>query len=345
MKISPDEDSDGAMEQVNLGFETLGIQEGAVQETKNMTMWYIAIISVLLVFYTASIFVFAFVEDWSILDATYFMVITAVTVGYGDVTPQSNTGKILAVCFIWISTFTFSFAVGLIMALYQHIYNHTGENNKDAVKMSMRPAGGEGIDMSLAEGEAQMSASLHRQMRVLLRYCVLIVILLLVGATFYVTVEGWTWVEAIYVSTYTLTTVGYGDNRAYKADSTKVFDIFFAIIGVVTVGIAVKKIMGTLNTFYEFRRLSESGLVSSQLLKEVDRNGDGEISRAEFLLAMLIKLNKIDDVTIDHLNRRYNQFDTNGDGVLTVADALKKADANPLLPRVSDIAEEYDSML
>ena len=40
---------------------------------------------------------------------------------------------------------------------------------------------------------------------------------------------------------------------------------------VVTVGIAVKKIMGTLNTFYEFRRLSESGLVSSQLLKEVDR--------------------------------------------------------------------------
>lgn len=75
------------------------------------------------------------------------------------------------------------------------------------------------------------------------------------------------------------------------------------------------------------------------------QNGDGEISRAEFLLAMLIKLNKIDDVTIDHLNRRYNQFDTNGDGVLTVADALKKADANPLLPRVSDIAEEYDSML
>ena len=75
------------------------------------------------------------------------------------------------------------------------------------------------------------------------------------------------------------------------------------------------------------------------------QNGDGEISRAEFLLAMLIKLNKIDDVTIDHLNRRYNQFDTNGDGVLTVADALKKADANPLLSRVSDIAEEYDSML
>ena len=85
------------------------------------------------------------------------------------------------------------------MALYQHIYNHTGENNKDAVKMSMRPAGGEGIDMSLAEGEAQMSASLHRQMRVLLRYCVLIVVLLLVGATFYVTVEGWTWVEAMCV--------------------------------------------------------------------------------------------------------------------------------------------------
>ena len=48
-------------------------------------------------------------EGWSYLDSTYFLVITATTIGYGDIVPQTNIGKIL--------TIFYSFA-GIAIAFY-----------------------------------------------------------------------------------------------------------------------------------------------------------------------------------------------------------------------------------
>ena len=55
--------------------------------------------------------------------------------------------------------------------------------------------------------------------------------LLFGGASFYHFIEKLSWVDAIYFSTITLTTVGYGD-IVPKTDTEKIFTVFYVICGI-----------------------------------------------------------------------------------------------------------------
>jgi voltage-gated potassium channel Kch len=54
----------------------------------------------------------------------------------------------------------------------------------------------------------------------------------IVGALLFRWLEGWSWLDAIYFSIVTLTTVGYGDLSPTRPES-KLLSIFFIINGVV----------------------------------------------------------------------------------------------------------------
>lgn len=56
-------------------------------------------------------------------------------------------------------------------------------------------------------------------------------ITLTTGTVCYHYIEGWPWLDALYFSTITLTTIGYGDFSP-SSDLGKVFTIVYIIIGV-----------------------------------------------------------------------------------------------------------------
>lgn len=64
-----------------------------------------------------------------------------------------------------------------------------------------------------------------------------------VGSVVYHYLEGWSWIDAIYFSVITLTTVGYGDFSPQTSEG-KIFTIFYIIIGI---GI----ILSFINTVYD----------------------------------------------------------------------------------------------
>lgn len=42
------------------------------------------------------------IEGWSVLDSLYFCVVTLATIGFGDLTPQTDLGKIFTIIFIFL---------------------------------------------------------------------------------------------------------------------------------------------------------------------------------------------------------------------------------------------------
>lgn len=62
-------------------------------ETRGLLLTASLVLAVGVVFYTK-------VENWSVLDALYFCVITLGTVGYGDITPQTDVGKLFTIFYI-----------------------------------------------------------------------------------------------------------------------------------------------------------------------------------------------------------------------------------------------------
>ena len=59
-------------------------------------------------------FVFWLIEDWSLIDSFYFCVVTATTIGYGDLTPTTEAGRLVCVVYILLS-------VGLFVALLSRL--------------------------------------------------------------------------------------------------------------------------------------------------------------------------------------------------------------------------------
>lgn len=58
----------------------------------------------------------------------------------------------------------------------------------------------------------------------------LVFICIVVGTVFYRLVEGWSWIDCMYFSLVTLTTVGYGD-LSPTTDLSKIFTMVYILIG------------------------------------------------------------------------------------------------------------------
>ena len=59
-------------------------------------------------------FIYHSVEGWSYLDSAYFMVITATTIGYGDIHPVTNLGKIITMAYSLIGIAFMFYIISLI---------------------------------------------------------------------------------------------------------------------------------------------------------------------------------------------------------------------------------------
>jgi voltage-gated potassium channel Kch len=71
--------------------------------------------------------VFMLLEGWSPIEALYFCVVTSTTVGYGDLTPDTDVGRLATILYIVLS-------VGLIGALLSRIASGRAERRATAIE-------------------------------------------------------------------------------------------------------------------------------------------------------------------------------------------------------------------
>jgi voltage-gated potassium channel Kch len=58
--------------------------------------------------------VFKYIEDWTWVDSLYFSFVSLTTVGYGDLTPTTDTGKLLTILYLLIG-------IGIIAAFVNNM--------------------------------------------------------------------------------------------------------------------------------------------------------------------------------------------------------------------------------
>lgn len=76
-------------------------------------------------------------------------------------------------------------------------------------------------------------SSRRKEKRDLLVLTIFLLFLLVVGTLFFYTVEGFTLIDSFYLTSITLTTVGYGD-VAPLTDTGKIFTAVYSFIGIGT---------------------------------------------------------------------------------------------------------------
>jgi hypothetical protein len=86
-----------------------------IEKNKIRLRIYLAAIAVLL---SVSIIGFMFIENMSLMDAIYFSIVTMATVGYGDIHPQTEIGKILTLIIIIGGVGTFLGVIASITDLF-----------------------------------------------------------------------------------------------------------------------------------------------------------------------------------------------------------------------------------
>jgi voltage-gated potassium channel len=80
-----------------------------------------ALLSVVVVILLIGTIFYSQFEHWRMLDSLYFSVITLTTVGYGDLTPQTDAGKIFTIVYIF-------FGIGIILAFVSVITKITSKH-------------------------------------------------------------------------------------------------------------------------------------------------------------------------------------------------------------------------
>jgi hypothetical protein len=279
-----------------------------------------------LTFVSMSIIAFSFIfEKWSILDSVYFAVVTFTTVGYGDLAPTTQGGRLYT---------TFFGLYGLvILGVFLGIIGHTiGEMQRRHMKEIEKKASRKIIQMfeqtkdkedgNRSELTTFTFLGLERdliQRDVLQVFALELPVLVLVVLVFLFIGwwEGWTFIDSLYFGVISFSSVGYGDIAA-KSEEMRLLLIFFLPFAAAVFG----EILGRIANLYIQRknRQAERAFLKRSItlcdLRTMDVNKDGLVSKDEFLKFMLVALQKVDKESLDDLCRVFDSLDVSLSGMI-----------------------------
>jgi len=79
-------------------------------------------ITLFLILLFGGTFVYSYIEGWKYIDSAYFTVATVTTIGYGDIVPQTDAGKIFTIFFSFLGI---GMAFYFLTSLGKYIYKKT----------------------------------------------------------------------------------------------------------------------------------------------------------------------------------------------------------------------------
>jgi len=173
-------------------------------------------------------------------------------------------------------------------------------------------------------------------MRRLVVNLIVLVLIILFGAIAVHFIMGHSMIVSLYHATATVTTIGYGDvdMTVKNVELSQWFHIFYCLVAATWAA----NLVGSFAEAYiqwdqgrKIQRAIDYG-VTEKMLKMIDTDGDGVVSRGEFVAYMIIKLNKIDKECIQQVENMFDELDIDNSGTLDRADIrVGQTDIDPII--------------
>jgi len=281
------------------------------REVANVTVWCF------IYFGTGAAF-YMHVEGWNIWQSLYFLMVTASSVGYGDLKPNPHGWESRAFTVVYII-----FGVCVVFALLSSLIT----------KCVVKPF----IDSSRAALERRFPQSaidldgtgvLVKVPRTPFCYygknlaipLIMVVVIQCLFAWVFCIIEGWDFETSFYHCINTMATVGYGD-VAINGDPGRMWAFFHIAISVSI----LSAIYADVRTLQQKRAEAShkmkmiQGSLDVNLMMSLDKNGDG-VDKFEFVTGMLALLNAVKQDDVDVFVKLFKVLDVDSSGTLTKDD-------------------------
>ena len=202
-----------------------------------------------------------------VADALYFCIVTLCTIGYGDITPATPAAKLFSISFVLVGfgfvDILLSGMVSYVLDLQEHLLITTLKNPSSARKHRHN------YIFDVKKGRMRI------RMKVALALGV-VAICVGVGAAVLRKVESLGWLDSVYLSVMSVTTVGYGDH-AFRTLAGRLFASAWLLVSTLAVARAFLY-LAEMRIDKRHRAmanwvLSRNMTVSEFLAADIDNNG------------------------------------------------------------------------
>ncbi|XP_062145089.1 two-pore potassium channel 5 [Alnus glutinosa] len=252
---------------------------------------------------------FSGVETHPVVDALYFCIVTMCTIGYGDIAPLTPATKVFACVFVLVG-------FGFIDILLSGVVNYVLDLQENMILA--------GIHMGRRRSQQRFSARDYivdvakGRMRIRLKVCLALGVVLLcigMGALVLYFVEDLDWIDSVYLSVMSVTTVGYGD-RAFKTLPGRLFASVWLLFSTLMAARAFLY-LAEARIDKRHRRIANWVLqrdITVGDLLAADINNNGFISKSEYIIYKLKEMGKIGEKDILQILNHFSKLDPNNSG-------------------------------
>mmetsp|Transcript_66956 Transcript_66956/g.176618 ORF Transcript_66956/g.176618 Transcript_66956/m.176618 type:complete len:432 (-) Transcript_66956:187-1482(-) len=286
------------------------------------------------------------VEGWNVWKSLYFLMVTASTVGYGDLSPTTPGSQVFTVFWIFLGIIAvFAQFSALVVIFFKPLF----QASRDWLEHRMPQ---HAIDIN-DDGHADFKVPLgpvHYFSKNLLMPAAVTVVIQLGCAAVFCALEDWGFGLALYHCLVTATSetalshppcrtpchtpalthrplpyaraaVGYGD-VAITTDGGRMWAFFHIAVSVSLVAAFISDVADLAAA--RVRALQRLNLVRARmdcdLMRSLDVDKQGSVSRYEFVIGMLVKVNALHGEDVLVFNKLFDRLDKDHSGELTTQD-------------------------
>ena len=253
-------------------------------------------------------------QGWNIWQSLYFLMVTAATVGYGDLYPDPSVpgSRMFTLFYIFFGiVVVFAKLSALIAKGIKPMYI-----SSRAALERWFPQSGVDIDGDGTEDFKVPRKPLYYYSKNLVAPFICIVAIQCMFAEVFCAIEGWDFGSAMYHCLVTMTTVGFGDVKI-TSDGGRMWAFFHIVISVSILAASIRDVSELSKARQEALRKMDmvKGSLDVDLMMSLDKDGDG-VNQFEFVIGMLTMLDAVKQEDVDMFVKLFEVLDSDASGKL-----------------------------